>query len=93
MSGSDGRWTVHAGIESSRKCKAAKRTHVCRAGQQEVPSLQEPLRSEQLATEGARDDVTQSTPALLVFRLMIAMCAAGLLGVNSCSAVCDISVA
>ena len=41
----------------------------------------------------ARDVVTQSTLALLVFRLMIAMCAAGLLGVNACFAVYDISVA
>ena len=46
------------------------------------------LVAKQLATS-ARDDVTQSTPALLVFRLMIAMCAAGILGVNACVALAD----
>ena len=39
-----------------------------------------------------RDDVTQCAPALLVFRLMIATCAAGLLGVNACFPIYDISV-
>ena len=40
-----------------------------------------------------RGDTRESTPALPVFRLMTAMCAAGLLGVNACCAVYDISVA
>ena len=40
-----------------------------------------------------RSDVTQSTPELLVFRLVVAMCATGHLGVNACFAVHDISVA
>ena len=61
-------------------------------GLQEVPSWPEPLRGETVAY-GARDDGTQSTPALLVLRLMIAMCASGLLGVNACFALFDIPVA
>ena len=40
-----------------------------------------------------RDYVTHSTPALLVFRLVIVMCAAGLMGANACFAVYGSSVA
>ena len=49
------------------------------------------LVTKQLATS-AHDDVTQ-TPALQVFRLMIATRASGLLGMNACFAIYDISVA
>lgn len=42
---------------------------------------------------GQREDVTQSTPALLVFRLLLALAACGFVGGEACFAVFDISVA
>jgi hypothetical protein len=42
---------------------------------------------------GQREDVTQSTPALMVFRLLLALAACGFVGAEACFAVFDISVA
>ena len=50
------------------------------------------LVAKQIA-HGSRDDVTQSAPALLIFRLLLALACSGLAGLEACFAVFHISVA
>ena len=77
--------------KASFEYPTAWRRHTCRVAGQKTSRRAASWRSN--SPPASRDDVTQSTPALMVFRLMIAMCAAGLLGANACIAVFDVSVA